>query len=1387
MRIVIDLQASQGGSSRFRGIGRYSLSLTQWLIRNKGQHEVFVALNAAHAESNEPLREALSDFIPPENILVWDAPRPFSSLASPGSGLRGVAEAIRESALAAIKPDFIVVSSLFEGFGEDSATSVHALNGHIPTAVILYDLIPLIHHKIYLQNPVLETWYMNKIGHLQKADLLLAISESSRGEAIEYLGFDKASCVNISTASDDHFTPGVVSAETRAHLKAAYGIDRDFIMYTGGIDYRKNIEGLIEAYARMPASMRKAYQLAIVCSVQDQERTRLLKLGRDFGLDDGDLIMTGFIPEEDLIASYRACKLFVFPSWHEGFGLPVLEAMQCGKAVIASNRSSLPEVVGLEEALFDPFDLDALAALMGRVLTDDAMRERMEQHGLRQAKVFNWDRSSKIAWKALETQHEARITESAAAVVRRPIKLPRLAFVSPIPPASSGIASYSAELLPELARHYSIDLIVSQAPEPANAIAASYPVRSVEWFKENSGAFDRVLYQFGNSEFHAHMFELLHSIPGAVVLHDFFLSGVSHWRDATGQRPGVYANDLLSAHGWPAVVDRFTTKDVADVIYRYPANIGVLQDALGVIVHAEYSRTLAQQWYGPQAGRNWAKIPHLRQPLVGFDKASARKALGLKDGEFIVCSFGLLSKTKMNARLLDAWLKTPLAKDPNCRLVFVGQNDGGAYGAAMQETIERDGQGRILITGWTSDEDFRNWLAAADVGVQLRTLSRGETSGAVIDCMNAGLATIVNANGSMGELPDDCVVMLPDTFEDSQLREALMRMHKDRQLCRQIGEAAARHVATVHQPRRCANLYAEAIESFYLDAQSGQSGLLDAVIEQGAVLDEANWADFARCAARNAPVEPRLPKLFVDVSGLANGRVSSDFASLFRDIAIHWLQSPPAGRSVELIAARPGASGFVVARREACRLLEIPDGWCDENEVEPLPGDIVLALCPDAESVHHRDTLAQWYRSGIPISFVVCDASALADNDRTIGQFEQTHTLLKAASMFDRIITLSRRDADIVANWLDHFGPQRERSLKLDWLHPAADMSEADDGEVLKETLTHQRIRKSPSWLLPLPHAAKSVQIEPIIAAFDDLWRRQVDANLVLLVEGLDDSSALMTSMLAHEAYGKTLFVINDADHRKKSFLFDTASGLLVIDATAATARIVGRAKTLGLTIVAQDIAQVREFAGDGATYFDQIEDAAKIAEMIEHHAASRASSRSVDDWPDIAANAATLLSKSAQGSPAYRTWISDGSLRLWGSDPRMNVGVGKVDGTSLHTTAQGGVLTFGPYLPMPAKSYRIHAMGGARTVGPSAYIDLASNGGNQIHWKGQITAVEGRWSVDDVVSLDRPVKDLEIRVWVDAETDLSLEGIVLEPINPGEGKAVAERHSKKVHAAASA
>lgn len=1368
MRLVVDLQGAQG-SNRNRGIGRYCLSLTRGLARLRGKHEVIVVLSALFPDTIEPLRRSLEDVLPPEAIRIMHLAGPVHDADPQCDARREAAELMREQFLASLNPDFVLITSLFEGLGDEVVSSIGRFTTRIPTATILYDLIPLINSGIYLQNPVLAKWYERKLAHLRNADLLLAISQSSRQEAIEWLGAGQEEAVNISTAAEDHFTPAPVSAKRRAALGKTYGLVRPFVMYTGGIDHRKNIEGLIKAYAMLPSALRRAHQLAVVCSVQPADRDRLTALAAEHGLSGDELVLTGYIPEDDLLVCYRACKLFVFPSWHEGFGLPALEAMRCGRPVIAGDRSSLPEVIGTSDALFDPHDIVAISQAIGAVLTDDGLRERLERHGLDQAKRFSWDLTAQAAWDGLLAAHERRAVNPPhlGASTRKP----RLAYVSPLPPEASGISDYGAELLPELARHYRIDVIVCQDSVSDPAIAANYPLRSIDWFRQHAHGFDRILYHFGNSHFHSHMFDLIRDYPGVVVLHDFFLSGIVAHRDVYDEEPGGWARALFETHGWPAVVHRFKAADTADVIWAYPANISVLQHALGMIVHADFSRQLARTYYGCAVGDDWSLIPLLRQPAIGLDRAAARATLGLGPDDFVVCSFGILGPMKMNDRLLSAWFASPLADNPNCHLIFVGQNNSGAFGEDLERRI-RTGRsaGRIEITGWVDQASFRHWLAAADIGVQLRTLSRGETSAAVLDCMNVGLPTIVNANGSMAELDADAVWMMPDDFSDDDLIEALSTLHADATRRRVMGDHARARIASHHNPRRCAADYAKAIEAAYARAETGQTGLERELAESGIALGENDWLNLVQAMGRNAPPALRRKRLLVDISELVQRDWGSGIQRVVRSILNHWLLNPPAGYIVEPVYAVLNEPGYRYARQFTSRMLDIWPFWCEDETVEPVTGDIFVGLDLQPAIVPQQQSLLQeWRRMGVKVCFIIYDLlPAIAPEFFFPGARPNHHAWLATISEFDGVVCISRAVADEYREWLDHYGPDRITPLEIDWFHLGCDPEMGPTGSdalpAEAEALL-ARLRGAPSFL-------SVATVEPrkgfrqTLDAMEMLWAKGVDANFVIVGKPgwmMDDFIARLQT---HPELGNRLFWLQDINDDYLLAVYGACRYLIAASQGEGFGLPLIEAARHDLPVLARDIPVFREVAGDAATYFPDSRDPAVLAQAIGNLLKPKkgvAKPRRMK-WMTWAQSADALLACVLRINQPYLRWMPDGAHRFWGSDHRLQSQVGVADGTHIRTNAQAGFLVFGPYIPLEAGSWTIRAEGDKTRLDGSEAIDIVSEGGAKVHFTAPLMHMGDRWIVEGDYVMAERAESVEIRLWVADGSDLSLAGISLTP-----------------------
>lgn len=408
MRIVIDLQGAQN-ESRFRGIGRYSLALTQALARNAGDHEILIALNGSFPDTIEPLRFALDGLVPQDNIRIWRSASPVDVLRPGNEARRAISALIREDFIASLQPDIVHITSLFDGLGDETVCTVPPRFETAPTTVSFYDAIPLIYPDQYLApNPAFEAFYRRQIEHLKRADLLLAISSSAANEARQYVDLPGERVVSISSAADGIFTPGDTSPADQVRTRSRFGIAKNFIMYSSGADERKNHVRLIDAFSRMAPGVRAQYALVFVGGMPAERENHFRAHAISQGLGPDEFFVTGRVSDEDLVALYRACRLFVFPSISEGFGLPALEAMACGTPTIASNTTSLPEVMGRPEAMFDPLDMDALAQKMSGLLSNDAALASLRADGLRQASKFSWDRTAKSALQAMEGLHMVR-------------------------------------------------------------------------------------------------------------------------------------------------------------------------------------------------------------------------------------------------------------------------------------------------------------------------------------------------------------------------------------------------------------------------------------------------------------------------------------------------------------------------------------------------------------------------------------------------------------------------------------------------------------------------------------------------------------------------------------------------------------------------------------------------------------------------------------------------------------------------------------------------------------------------------------------------------------------------------------------------------------------
>ena len=1252
MRIVIDLQGAQS-ESRFRGIGRYSLALALGVARNAGDHEVWLVLNAALGAAIEDLRQAFAGLVPPERIRTFDTAGQSAEVEPANSPRARAGELLREYAIAQLRPDAVLVTSLFEGFVDDSVVSVGRFTDGSDTAVVLYDLIPMLNPEKYLRDPQQRSYYERKIASLKKAGLLLAISDYSRQEGLDALGLDPDRVVAISTAVDGTFHPAEPDPERLRQLRARCGITRAALMYApGGFDARKNIGGLITAYSLLPAPLRRAHQLVIAGRIDKDETRHLRQLAQQAGLADDELVLTGYVSDADLIDLYRSAALFVFPSLHEGFGLPALEAMACGAPVIGADNTSIPEVIGYEEAMFDARDPQQIAAKIEAALTDPALQARLRDHGRSQARKFSWDHSARKAIAALEAHVARRAAQQAAAEQANkepPAKKPRIAFLSPLPPERTGVADYAVRVLPTLAPWFDIQLVVAQPKVELPPELAHLPHHPPAWLDQHAHTCDHIVYQFGNSPFHAYMLPLLERHPGIVVLHDFFLSSMLSYEQITAAMPGIWTRSLLHSHGYAAVAASVAPEGAEAARQQYPCNLEILQNASHVIVHSDYARQLAREWYGPEAGADWSQAQLPRAVPAVNDRAAARRALGIADDTFLVCNFGFLAPTKHCLELLQAWIASHLHRDADCHLVFVGENHGGEYGRLLSETIAKSGSNRIRISGWTSDDDYFRYVQAADIGVQLRTSSRGETSGTVLDCMIYGLPVIINANGAMAEFPHDAVWMLPDLFTQDQLVDALQTLRADDARRVALGAAGFALMGRRNSPERVGRMYRDAFAADAARRRRGQPALRRALLASpGLELDDAMLQRLARGVA-NAP-DPLQPRqLLVDVTTIARHDLKTGIERVVRNQLLELLRLRGSGYRVEPVWFDGGGGEgkpprYRYARNYAARLLGITEVLQGGDPVVDVQaGDIYYSAdhSPHAALEAARTGLfAAWRARGVSINFLVHDLLPVLRPEFFPAHADTGHAawLDCIAHEADRLVCISQAVQDDLARWLEGRPVQRRPGQRLAMLHHGADLDEtAPATGTPQEPPALREVAARPSFLMVGTIEPRKGHLQAL-EAFEQLWADGVDANLVIV--GREGWKALpngerrtipqiMGRLRAHPELGRRLLWLEGIDDATLERVYADSACLLYPSEGEGFGLPLIEAARHGLPSLARDLPVFREVAGDAAGYFTAADGAAlagAVRDWLALHAAGTHPKPDGMRWKTWGENARELL-----------------------------------------------------------------------------------------------------------------------------------------------------------------
>lgn len=808
VRIGIDMLAVQSPHHGARGIGRYSGNLVSTLLERDDNHEYVLYIHEG---------------LPLDRVPTGT--RAEIRVVTPRWAL-GETMAPCMDRLARTNPDgldALVILSPFEKWASYAPPS-RPDNG-LRMIAIVYDLIPfLFQNEMALDKDLMRHYHV--LETITQYDGLLAISEATRADCLSVLRLAPDRIVNISAASDSRFFVPDRSPESAkvGNALAGLGIMKPFLLNVGGLDARKNTWKLIEAFASLPARLRETHQLVLTFMSNAWAVTYMEEHIKECGVE-GSVVLTGEVSDSILRMLYQRCELFTLPSLYEGFGLPLLEAMHCGAAVVGGNNSSQIEVVGEAGLLAEACDANDIAAKLAMVLDDQALKQRLRRLAPERAKAFHWGRTAGLALEVIGGEGSRGGPKGRVRFDRGHLRKPTIAFFSPLPPRKSGVADYSAFLLEELRKEYRIDIFHDAGYVPEPALARD------EYMSCDSRLFDRVaaakdyhaiVYQMGNSRYHSYMYPIMLRHKGLITLHDFCLAGFyQHYGHSRGLGRGLIADELREWHpedreaidealrGWSQNGDEIA-RDCAR--NGWFLNRRLLDAAQLMVVHSPWCEEQVKRG-SPAFTEKVAVIPQGVQPrrTTAAERLAIRERYSLAKDALVVASFGFVHPDKMSPQALDAFAEI-VRKNSSAVFVFVGEEADGGEVRRHASALGLNQNVRFL--GRQPAEGFAAMMAVTDVGVNLRLPpTNGETSAALLNLLAAGIPTVVTDVATFSDYPDAVVQKVRwETEGQEGLLRAMRGLAEDAGARESLGKAAWAYVDALHEWSRVGKVYVEAIE-----------------------------------------------------------------------------------------------------------------------------------------------------------------------------------------------------------------------------------------------------------------------------------------------------------------------------------------------------------------------------------------------------------------------------------------------------------------------------------------------------------------------------------------------------------------------------------------------
>ena len=763
----------------------------------------------------------------------------------------------------------------------------------------------------------------------------------------------------------------------------------------------------------------------------------------------------------------------------------------------------------------------------------------------------------------------------------------RLAIVTPMPPARSGISDYAVEFCHSIASYYDVTMIVeSSLYRHVNKISG-LKVEDDIWFAGNHTLFDRIIYNFGNSPFHCYMDVLLDIAPGIVVMHDFFLADLFYCVDT--KNGTSFAARLCEAHGYRPLIQMSTGMEISQLVSQYPLNSSVVNRAHGLIVHSDTAKSLAAKWFGERFAGEWTVIPMPREVSCNVKKSAARHSLNIDVNDFVVSSFGLITANKQTGKLVEAWLASKASLIEGSTLFLVGELSEGHFGAKVSEMVRGCPAGKVILAGWVDQPTYSNYLAASDLAVQLRAATRGETSAAALDTMKCGVATIVNANGSMADLPDHTVAKIPDDFAVQDLTDAIDRLFADSKVRHFLGQAAKTYVAEMHSTERGAEKIYYCVERVY------QNDLFDAASIAARVaplLQKTGYAsEYAEALAATLSPRSRRPTLFLDVSAIVRVDLRTGIQRAVRAIVSEFLKQDDCQPVYPIYLSDDNDRWkYRYAHKWTLNGIGFDNSILDDQPVEFIAGDKLLIVDFTGPLLYKVNEDSDVFRraksAGVEISAIIYDILPVKFPD-LFPEYAAAHAewLRAVGRLVDRVICISKSVADDVHDWYNEQGLKAPRLIRH--FHLGADIKHSSPtlGVSIKVDLLLPQLRESNTFLV-VGTLEPRKRHSQILDGFEGIWRRGIDCNLVFVGKHGWMSGDLESRLDGHQERSKRLHWLHGVTDEELEKIFAVSSCLIAASVDEGFGLPLIEAAQFKVPIIARDIPVFREVGGRHVSYF---------------------------------------------------------------------------------------------------------------------------------------------------------------------------------------------------------